>query len=80
MIRGLWDWQADVIIVIKLGDADTDSYKYQPMAALLSWWETIKKDKHGKHCHDQGKCFLSVCYFCQRHAREEIPGHTHAIE
>ena len=80
MIRGLWDWQADVIIVIKLGDADTDFYKYQPMAALLDWWETIKKDKHGKHCHDQGKRLLSFFSFCQRHAREGIPGHTHAIE
>ena len=28
------------------------------MTALLSRWETIKKDKHGKHCHDQRKCFL----------------------
>ena len=27
------------------------------MAALLAWWETIKKDKHGKHCHDQRKHF-----------------------
>ena len=37
MIRGLWDLQADAIIDIKLGDADTDSYKYEPMAALLAW-------------------------------------------
>ena len=72
-------WQADSIIDIKLGDADTDSYKYEPMEELLAWWETIKKDKYGKHYHDQGN-FLSVCYFCQRHAREGIPGHTRAIE
>ena len=25
------------------------------MDALLARWETIKKDKHGKHCNDQGK-------------------------
>ena len=27
------------------------------MAELLAWWETIKKDKYGKHCHDQGDFF-----------------------
>ena len=27
------------------------------MASLLSRSENIKKDKHGKHCHDQGKVF-----------------------
>ena len=47
MIRGLWDWQADSIIDIKLGDADTDYYKYEPMAELLVWLEKIKKDKYG---------------------------------
>ena len=52
MIQGLWYLQADAIIDIKLGDTDTYSYKYQPKAALLAWWETIKKDKCGKHCHD----------------------------
>ena len=57
MIRGLWDRQAEAIIDVKLGDADADSYKYEPTAALLAWWETIKKDKHGKHCHDQRKHF-----------------------
>ena len=53
MVRGLWDRQVDTIIDVKIGDADADSYKYEPMAALLSRWETIKKDKHGKHCHEQ---------------------------
>ena len=57
MVRGLWDRQVDTIIDVKIGDADADSYKYEPMAALLSRWETIKKDKHGKHCHDQWKHF-----------------------
>ena len=28
------------------------------MAVLLSQWETIKKDKHVNHCHDQRKQFL----------------------
>ena len=27
------------------------------MAALLAWWETIKKNKYGKHCHGQGNLF-----------------------
>ena len=58
MIRGLWDHQVEAIIDVKLGDADVDSYKYESMAALLAWWETIKKDKHGKHCHYQRKHFL----------------------
>ena len=58
MVRGLWDFQVDAIIDVKIGDADADSYKYELMTALLSKWETIKKDKHGKHCHNQWKHFL----------------------
>ena len=27
------------------------------MEELLALWEPIKKDKHGKHCHDQRKYF-----------------------
>ena len=53
MVQGLWDQQAEAIIYIKLGNADTDSYKYEPMAALLDWWETINKYKHVHHCNDQ---------------------------
>ena len=66
MIRGLWDQQAEAIIAFKLGDSDTDSYKYDPMVALLDWWKTMKKDKHSKHCHYQQKkylfLFLSTAY------------------
>ena len=57
MFRGLWDRQVDTIIDVKLGEADADSYKYEPMAALLAQWETIKKDKHCKHCHKEQKHF-----------------------
>ena len=57
MIQGLWDCQVDSIIDVKLGDADTDIYKYKPTTALLARWEKIKKDKHGKHCHNQQKHF-----------------------
>ena len=55
MVQYLWDFQVDSIIKVKLGDADADSYKFEPMVALLSRWEMIKKDKHDKHCHDQRK-------------------------
>ena len=58
IVRGLWYFQVDAIIDSKIGDADADSYKYEPISALLSRWETIKKDKDGKHCHNQRKQFL----------------------
>ena len=57
MIRGLWDRQVDAVIDIKIGDADADTYKYEPMTSLLARWGKIKKDKHGKHCHDQREHF-----------------------
>ena len=57
MIQGLWVQQAESIIGVKLGDADADSYKYEPMENLLDCWETINKDTHGKHCNDQRKHF-----------------------
>ena len=58
IIRGLWDRQTDAIINVKLGDSDTDTYKFEPMETLLDFWEKINKDKHGKHCHDKWKHFL----------------------
>ena len=57
MVQGSWDCQVDAIIDVKLGDAGADSYKYEPMSALLAQWETIKNYKHGKHCHNQRKHF-----------------------
>ena len=57
IIQGLWDPQVNAIIDVKLGDANTDTYKYEPMASLIERWETIKKYKHGKHWHDQQKYF-----------------------
>ena len=57
MIQGLWYRQDETIIDIKHDDNDADSYKYEPMAALLSRWETIKKEKLCKHCHNQWKHF-----------------------
>ena len=58
LVRGLWGRQVDAIIDVTLGDADVDSYKYEPMTALLARWETIKNYKHGKDCHYQRKHFL----------------------
>ena len=60
MIRGLWYRQVVVINDVKLGDAGADTYKYEPMTVLLSRWEKINKDKHGKHCHDQRKFFCRL--------------------
>ena len=56
-IQGLWYQQDDTIIDVRLGNADADSYKYEPMAALRAWRETRKKNKDGKDCHNQQKVF-----------------------
>ena len=37
MFWGLWDCQVDTIIEINLVDTDADSYKYEPIEALLDW-------------------------------------------
>ena len=57
MVQGLWYQQADAIIDIKIGNSGANSYKYEPMAALLALQETIKKYYLGKHCHNQQKHF-----------------------
>ena len=57
MIWVLWDRQAEAIIGVKTGDGDADSYRLDTMAALLTQWKKFKKDKHGKHCHEQRKHF-----------------------
>ena len=57
MVQGLCYCQVNTIIEIRLGDTDADSYKYEPMSALLARWEMIKKDKHGNHYNDQRKHF-----------------------
>ena len=38
MVQCLWYPQVDSVIDVKLGDADADSYKYEPMEALLAQW------------------------------------------
>ena len=57
MTRCLWDCQINAIIGIKIGDTDTDTYRYEPMIDLMYTWEKTKKDKHVKHCHNQQKHF-----------------------
>ena len=37
MIRGLWGQKSEAIINVKLGNADMDSYKFDPMATLQAW-------------------------------------------
>ena len=38
MIEGVWDRHDKAIIDSKLGDAGADSYRYEPMVAIISWW------------------------------------------
>ena len=57
LIQGLWDRQNNDIIYTKIGDADAYTYKFDPMDKLLYWWEKMRKDKHGNHCHEQRKQF-----------------------
>ena len=65
LIRGLWENQTDTIINVRFGDADTDTYKYEPMDKLLDHPEKENKDKQSKNCHEQRKkfsdCLLSGC-------------------
>ena len=58
LIRGLWYRHTNTIIDVKIGNTDTDTYRFEPMLALMDWWEKTKKDKYGKKCHDQRKCFF----------------------
>ena len=38
MVQVLWYRQVDIIIDVKIGDADADSYNYESMVVLLSQW------------------------------------------
>ena len=61
IVKGLCDNQVGVIIDVKIGDANIDLYKYEPIPALLARWENIDKDKHSKHCHNERKqCLLCL--------------------
>ena len=47
MVLVLWVHKFNAIIDVKIGDADTDTYKYEPMTALLARWVMIKEYKQG---------------------------------
>ena len=66
MIQDLWDCQVNAIIDVKIGDADADTYKYEPTASNLARWEKIRKDKHDKHCHNQRKHFSPFVLLVER--------------
>ena len=59
VIQGLWSGQVEAIIDVIIGDSGVDSYKYEPMEALLFCWKTIENYKHGKNCNEQRKHFFS---------------------
>ena len=80
VVQGLWDCQDDAIIDIILGNNVADSYKYETMTAFISRWETIKKDKHGEHCHNQWKHVLPFFSLSGRNAMEGSPGRTLSTE
>ena len=63
MILVLWGQHTDVIIYVKLGNADADTYRFEPMDKILDCWKKMKKGKHGSHYHEQQKENL-VCYLC----------------
>ena len=62
MIRGLWDRQNSTVTGIKLWDSNTDTYRFDPMAALLDWWDKNNKNNHGKNCHGLQNIFLHLFY------------------
>ena len=49
LIQGLWYRHTDAVINIKIGDADADTYRFEPMVTIVAWWEKIKKDKDGNN-------------------------------
>ena len=51
LIRVLWKIQTGAIIGVRFGDADADTYKYEPMDKLLDCWVNQNMDKHNKHYH-----------------------------
>ena len=57
IIRGLQDPQDEAIDDFRIGNDDVVSYKYEPMVALLAWWENIKKFNHGNYSNNQWKNF-----------------------
>ena len=42
------------------------------MAVILDWWETIKKYKQSKHCHNKQNFFLFFVYVDGMLGREDL--------
>ena len=49
-IRGLREIHTEVIIGVKFGYADTETWNTEGMDKILAQWEKINKNKHGQHC------------------------------
>ena len=62
LIWGLWEQQTDAIIDVKIGNDDTNTYKFDPMDNILDCWEEKNKDTHGKHCNEKWKMFLCLFF------------------
>ena len=60
LIWGWWERQTNIIINIKLGDADTYTYKFDLIDNLLYLWEKQNDNNHGKNCHEQQKNYPFV--------------------
>ena len=56
-IQELWEIQMEASIDVSFGYADADNWKPEVIDKLFSWWEKIKKDKHGQYCYNQQKYF-----------------------
>ena len=62
LIWGVYDRHTNATIDVKLGNADIDTYIFEPMKTLLARWKKTKKDKNGNKFHEQRIFFL--CSFC----------------
>ena len=72
IIQCIWDRQVDAIIDVKLGDADADTYKYEPITSLLTRWEISRKTSTVSTVTTNRKK-NPVCSFSGMNAREGNP-------
>ena len=67
LIQVLWEYHIDLIIDIKFGDADTDTYKHEPMDNIMICWEkkNMGNTCSAKVCEKNGKVlrFIPHIYF-----------------
>ena len=60
LIQELWESYTDAIIIIRLGGAEVDTYKQEPMDNILSPWDNQNKNNRVKHFCKQRKLFPQV--------------------